>query len=73
MHKKQCLIIRALHDACVEQYPEFSIHLKVTFELSTAACMAGFIYPELFNRFVILTDVTRVGGAVKSTINNSLI
>ena len=73
MHKKQCLIIRALHDACVEQEPEFSIQLKVTFELSTAACRAGFIYLELFNRSAIRTDVTRVVCAVKNTINNSLI
>ena len=66
------LIIRALQELYVVQYPEFSIHLKVTFELSTAACRAGFIYPELFSRSAIRTDVTRVGCGVKNTINNSL-
>ena len=65
----QSLIICALHDVCVVQYPEFAIHLKVTFELSTAACRAGFIYPELFNRSARSSDVTRVGCAVKNTIN----
>ena len=68
-NNQQSLIICALHDVCVVQYPEFSIRLKVTFELSTAACREGLIYPELFNRSAIRSDAARVGCAVKNTIN----
>ena len=53
-NNQQSLIICALHDVCVVQNPEFAIHLKVPFELSTAACKAGLICPELFNMSVML-------------------